>query len=103
MTRPLFLFLFLLVPAQITSYSIVPKRRSLLDRKTGRLFEHQKHQPANHVPEGVKHHTYREEMPGKNRQGTWFLKPQHKTKQQSKKQKSASGRRQIAYGKVSWW
>ena len=103
MIRSIVLLLVVLLVG-VHSYSIVPKRR--MDQKTGHLLEKQKNQnqPGSVLPPGVKPHTYREELPGKHRNGAWFLKPQHKAKQSQNKAKAKSpGGRQFAYGKVSWW
>ena len=107
---------FMLVFLQgVASYSIAVntrgnnKRSALVspDRKTDRLYNSAN--TGNGVPPGVLKPQDRKEVPGKHRQGAWFLNTREKTltKRQKKKlshQNETPGRgRQFSYGKVSWW
>ena len=113
--RVITFFFSLLLLEVVTCYSIIPndsgKNRSSLtsamaDRKTGRLLSSKS--TTNYIPPGAKHNQNREEIPGRHRQGAWFLK--EKSKRNNKKKggngnnNETPGRgRQLTYSKVSRW
>ena len=73
------------------------------DSKTDNLSRHQQIAQNGKTGPEAKHHTNREEVPGKHKEGAWFQRPAHKPKAQEKKKKNAPGGREWAFGKVSWW
>lgn len=77
-------------------------RRS--DRKTDHLTQHQQVARNPDPVPGSAHHTYRLDVPGKHKDGAWFLGSQHKpkTKETENSKKAAAGRK-WSFGRVPWW
>jgi hypothetical protein len=75
-----------------------------LDSKTDHLAQREHQQVAQNSKTGpeAKHHTNREEVPGRHRETPWFIKPAHKPKTDRKKKQAPSGR-EWTFGKVPMW
>jgi hypothetical protein len=71
------------------------------DNKTKSLSQREHQQVARNGKTGpeAKHHTYREEVPGKHKESAWFQRPAHKPKTDEKKKEKPEGR-EWTYGKV---
>ena len=71
------------------------------DSKTKNLAQREHQQVAKNDKAGpeAKQHTYREEVPGKHKDGAWFERPAHKPKTDDEEKENPSGRK-WTYGKV---
>lgn len=71
------------------------------DNKTSHLAQREHQQVARNGKTGpeAKHHTYREEVPGKHKESVWFQRPAHKPKTDHKETQKPEGR-EWTYGKV---
>lgn len=73
-----------------------------VDSKTNHLAQREHEQVAKNDKTGpeAKHHTYREEVPGKHKDGAWFQRPAHKPKSDENNEKEEPSGRKWTYGKV---
>ena len=110
---PLFLFSVLLFANEIDAFAAKNKalqqptqpnsvRRT--DSKTDHLAQCEHQQVARNANTGpeAKHHTNREEVPGRHRETAWFQRPAHKPKTDEKENETPSGRK-WTFGKVPRW
>lgn len=72
------------------------------DSKTNHLAQREHQQIARNGKTGpdAKHHTYREEVPGKHKETAWFQPPAHKKKVDHDDEKQKPSGREWTYGKV---
>jgi len=95
---PLFLLSSLLFAGETDAFSA----QRPADSKTNHLSQREHQQVARNGKTGpeAKHHTYREEVPGKHKESAWFQPPAHKPKSDEEEEKQEPRGREWTYGKV---